>query len=87
MKLNELLRGLTVLSATADMEMEISDVSYDSRATKQGDLFVAMTGFAVDGHTFIGKAAAPRSLRAGLWVRSFRLPLRSFCLPVSRKRA
>ena len=58
MKLNELLRGLTVLSATADMEMEISDVSYDSRATKQGDLFVAMTGFAVDGHTFIGKAAA-----------------------------
>ena len=58
MKLNELLRGLTVLSATADMELEISDVSYDSRATKQGDLFVAMTGFAVDGHTFIGKAAA-----------------------------
>ena len=58
MKLNELLRGLTVLSATADLDMEISDVSYDSRATKQGDLFVAMTGFAVDGHTFIGKAAA-----------------------------
>ena len=58
MRLNELLRGLTILSATADMDLEISDVSYDSRATKQGDLFVAMTGFAVDGHTFIGKAMA-----------------------------
>ena len=58
MKLKELLTGLTVLSATADLEMEISDISYDSRKTKSGDLFVAMTGFAVDGHTFIGKAAA-----------------------------
>ena len=58
MKLKELLQGLTVLSSTADLEMEISDVSYDSRNTKPGDLFVAMTGFAVDGHAFIGKAAA-----------------------------
>jgi len=58
MKLRDLLQGLDVLSASADLEMEISDVSYDSRATRPGDLFVAMTGFAVDGHTFIGKAAA-----------------------------
>ena len=56
MKLRDLLEGLTVLSATADLDMEIPGVSYDSRTTRPGDLFVAMTGFAVDGHAFIGKA-------------------------------
>ena len=57
MRLKELLQGIPILSATADMEMEISDVSYDSRTVKPGGLFVAMTGFAVDGHAFIGRAA------------------------------
>lgn len=58
MKLRELLQGIPVLSATADMEMEIPNVSYDSRNTKPGDLFVAMRGFETDGHAYIGKAAA-----------------------------
>ena len=56
MRLRELLEGIPVLSATADLELEISDVSYDSRAVRPGGLFVAMTGFAVDGHDFIEKA-------------------------------
>ena len=57
MKLRELVEGISLVSATADLEMEISGVSYDSRTTRPGDLFVAMTGFETDGHAYIPKAA------------------------------
>ncbi len=57
MKLKELLHDIPVLAATADLEMDVTGVSYDSRTTKPGELFVAVTGYAVDGHRFIGKAA------------------------------
>ena len=58
MKLNDLLKEIEVLEYSADLEMEISNISYDSRSTQPGDLFVAMTGYATDGHTFIPKAIA-----------------------------
>ena len=58
MKLKELLMGLEVLDTNVDLELEITDVSYDSRKTKPGDLFVAMIGFATDGHAYIEKAVA-----------------------------
>ena len=58
MKLRELLTGVPICAGSADLEMEISGVSYDSRTTRPGDLFVAMTGFATDGHQYIAKALA-----------------------------
>ncbi len=58
MKLKELLAGLEVLSAGADMETEIAGVSYDSRQVKPGDLFAALSGYTVDGHRFIPQAMA-----------------------------
>lgn len=58
MKLRDLLNGLEVLSSNVDLDLEITDVSYDSRKTKSGDLFVAMIGFATDGHAYIEKAMA-----------------------------
>ena len=58
MHLKTLLAGLSLRSATADMETEITRISYDSRTTAPGDVFVAMTGFAADGHAYIGKAMA-----------------------------
>lgn len=57
MKLNDILKGLEVLSATADMAQEITGVSYDSRTTAPGSVFVAISGEAVDGHRFIPIAA------------------------------
>lgn len=56
MKLKELLRGVEVLEATVDLEMEIGAVAYDSRRVEQGGLFVAVSGFAADGNRFIPMA-------------------------------
>ena len=56
MKLRELLEGIEILESRADLDMEISGVSYDSRKTRPGDLFVAMEGYETDGHKFIPMA-------------------------------
>ena len=56
MKLREIIQHIRVLSMTADPETEIGGISYDSRRTLPGDLFVAVRGFEVDGHRFIPKA-------------------------------
>ena len=56
MKLRELLADITVLKATADMELEIPHVAYDSRKVQEGGMFVAISGFATDGNRFIPMA-------------------------------
>ena len=57
MKLKELLTGISVLECTADPELEIKEIFYDSRKVTPGSLFVAVSGFAADGNKFIPMAA------------------------------
>lgn len=56
MKLRELLKNITVLAHTADLETDISAICYDSRKAEPGCLFVAVGGFATDGNRFIPMA-------------------------------
>ena len=56
MKLKELLKGVEILGANVAMDMDITDVAYDSRKVRQSGMFVAVAGFAADGNRFIPMA-------------------------------
>ena len=59
MKLSELLVRLDpagIIAVNAEPDTEIRGISYDSRKTEEGDLFIAIRGFETDGHRFIPKA-------------------------------
>ncbi|MBE6948225.1 MAG: UDP-N-acetylmuramoyl-L-alanyl-D-glutamate--2,6-diaminopimelate ligase [Ruminococcaceae bacterium] len=62
MRLSELLKGIDIIKTTADLNMEISGICYDSRKAKQGNIFVAVVGYESDGHNYINSAV---SLGAG----------------------
>lgn len=49
MKLKDILLSTNV-------DIEISGISYNSKLTKPGDVFVAITGFQTDGHKYIKSA-------------------------------
>jgi len=46
--------GMTELHGSLDTE--VHNIVFDSRAIENGDVFVAVKGFSVDGHQFIDKA-------------------------------
>ena len=56
MKLSDLLKDIPVLEMNVDPETEIAGVSFDSRRVEPGHMFVAITGYAADGHRFIPMA-------------------------------
>ena len=56
MKLRKLLQDVPVIECTADLDMEVAHIAYDSRKVEQGGMFVAISGFAADGNRFIPMA-------------------------------
>lgn len=62
MKLNQLLKGIAVKKVVGPLDIEVRGIEFDSRKVSEGEVFVAQTGTAVDGHTFIeqcvGKGAS-----------------------------
>jgi UDP-N-acetylmuramoyl-L-alanyl-D-glutamate--2,6-diaminopimelate ligase len=57
MKLQTLLSSIEVLEIKGDAGIDITGIESDSRKITKEFLFVAVRGTAVDGHTFINKAA------------------------------
>lgn len=57
MVINELFKDVEykILQKVSD-EINGEDLEFDSRKIKQGDVFIALEGSIVDGHTFISKA-------------------------------
>lgn len=54
--LRDILYKVSLVSASGDMEREVSAITFDSREVEKGSLFVAVKGTQVDGHDFITKA-------------------------------
>ena len=58
MKLRELLRDVDYELVQGNLDIEVSDVAYDSRVAHDGVMFMALVGFRVDGHDYIESAIA-----------------------------
>lgn len=56
MKLTEILRGVQDLKAKGNIDVDVKKITCDSRNVNEGDMFVAIKGFDVDGHEFIKNA-------------------------------
>lgn len=80
MKLRRLATELNALEAAGDLEVDVTDVTHDSRECRAGTAFVAIHGERVDGHAFITEALARGAVAvisdqvrdsraAGSWVR------------------
>ena len=56
MKLKEMLVGLEGLKVKGNLDLEIAGIERNSKDIKENYLFVAIKGFSVDGHEYIGDA-------------------------------
>ncbi|MBB6621827.1 UDP-N-acetylmuramoyl-L-alanyl-D-glutamate--2,6-diaminopimelate ligase [Clostridium gasigenes] len=56
MKLLELLNGVKYEVEGGSLKREINNIQYDSRKILEGDMFVCLKGFEVDGHEYAQKA-------------------------------
>ena len=58
MKIKEILANCNLMEIEGDKDVDILDMTFDSRKVKDGSLFFAVRGTQVDGHDYIDKAVA-----------------------------
>ncbi len=56
MNLKNILNGITGIKAKGRADIDINQITTDSRVVKEGSLFIAIKGFETDGHNYIEKA-------------------------------
>ncbi len=56
MKLNDILKGVSVEKIIGNGEVNISGITFDSREVKAGYLFICISGFKADGHDYAEEA-------------------------------
>ena len=56
MKLQELISDIALLKEVGAKDFEINKIEFDSRKIERNDLFVAVKGTQVDGHSYISQA-------------------------------
>jgi UDP-N-acetylmuramoyl-L-alanyl-D-glutamate--2,6-diaminopimelate ligase len=72
-RLSHLLRALPQAKPLGPTDLDIASLSYDSRTVEPGALFVAITGYTLDGHQFVPEACR-RGARAVVVERPVPLP-------------
>ena len=56
MTLEKIISGCGITAVDGDCGREVTSITCDSRRVTDGSLFIAVKGFSVDGHSYIGKA-------------------------------
>lgn len=56
MKLRDLLKDIEIVEIDGSLDVEVADITTDSRKVKDNSLFIALTGVQVDGHTYVPSA-------------------------------
>ena len=57
-ELSQLLKLLPTANTMNFVDVEIRDITFDSRTVSAGTLFVCIPGAKTDGHEFVGRAVA-----------------------------
>jgi len=55
-KLTDILKGVDIIKTIGSTDTKINSLQFDSRNVNDGDLFIAIKGTQVDGHSYIKKA-------------------------------
>lgn len=53
MELKRILQGIDGIKAKGNLELDIADITNDSRKTRKDTMFIAIKGFETDGHKYI----------------------------------